>query len=166
MAIVIHCPACRTKLTVGDDRAGETFECPRCDEIVKIPRSAPPPSPARSRYSPRPPARVNDKEDEETDIRPRIDFPGAFVWWQRRSPGRTFPFHCPDCGTTVKLRQRVTQTKRTCPGCGFQITVKAIDRQLEEWEAERQRIMNSWGCSPAMILLFIGVLGVGTCWVL
>ena len=44
MAIVVLCPACRVRLTVGDDRAGETFECPRCDAALTIPLPSSPPA--------------------------------------------------------------------------------------------------------------------------
>lgn len=41
MAIIILCPDCKTRLTLGDDRAGETFECPRCDTAITIPMPLP-----------------------------------------------------------------------------------------------------------------------------
>lgn len=50
MAIQITCSACNVRLSLGDDRAGDRFECPQCDAIIKVPypegQSAPKPAPA------------------------------------------------------------------------------------------------------------------------
>jgi DNA-directed RNA polymerase subunit RPC12/RpoP len=90
-----------------------------------------------------------------------INYPISFVWWQQRFHGRTFPFTCPDCSTVIQLKQRVTQSRRSCPGCGFRITTESIDRQLAEWEPERQEILDrpisGPGCS--VILIFLGTSG-------
>ena len=40
----------------------------------------------------------------------------------------TYYFDCPDCGTSVELRKRVTVSKRTCSHCGFEITPAGIDQ--------------------------------------
>ncbi len=47
MPIVLLCPGCKTRLTVGDDRAGTTFGCPRCATPISVPvvESATPPVP-------------------------------------------------------------------------------------------------------------------------
>lgn len=37
MSIVLLCPSCGTRLTMGDDRAGETIDCPRCDSSITVP---------------------------------------------------------------------------------------------------------------------------------
>lgn len=37
MAIQISCPACNVRLSLGDDRAGDRFECPACDALIKVP---------------------------------------------------------------------------------------------------------------------------------
>ena len=44
MAIVVTCSACNTRLTLGDDRAGDRFECPQCDAMIKVPGPAQPPA--------------------------------------------------------------------------------------------------------------------------
>ena len=48
MAIQITCSACNVRLSLGDDRAGDRFECPQCDAMIKVPypegQSAPPPA--------------------------------------------------------------------------------------------------------------------------
>jgi hypothetical protein len=48
MAIIIVCPGCKTRLTLGDDRAGETFECPKCPEMITVPILSPPGPPSSS----------------------------------------------------------------------------------------------------------------------
>lgn len=45
MAIIVFCPGCKTRLTMGDDRAGDTLECPQCDATITIPALMPPPPP-------------------------------------------------------------------------------------------------------------------------
>ena len=40
MAIVVFCPGCRVRLTLGDDRAGTTFGCPKCKTPISLPRAA------------------------------------------------------------------------------------------------------------------------------
>lgn len=37
MAVVVACPHCKTRLTLGDDRAGTKLECPRCDGAINVP---------------------------------------------------------------------------------------------------------------------------------
>jgi phage FluMu protein Com len=37
MAIVISCPKCGIRLTLGDDRAGTSLECPRCGQQITMP---------------------------------------------------------------------------------------------------------------------------------
>jgi ribosomal protein L37E len=56
MAIVVLCPHCRTRLTLGDDRAGETFDCPRCGKAITVPLVVSPPPPPRPAPPPLPPA--------------------------------------------------------------------------------------------------------------
>jgi len=78
----------------------------------------------------------------------------SFVWWQHRYPGRVFPYLCRSCGTTVQLRQRVTQTRRVCPGCGLAISRERIDRQIHEWEPQRIHLMSQRsGCAVLFLLL-------------
>jgi hypothetical protein len=43
--------------------------------------------------------------------------------------GYKYFWTCPACGTELQLKMRVTQTKRKCPHCGFQVTPEEIDRQ-------------------------------------
>ena len=92
-------------------------------------------------------------------LRRPANFPRAFVWWQDRFHGRTFPFDCRQCRTTIELRQRVTQTNRKCPGCGYQITIDRIDAQLERWEDERQRLM-ALAAKPFVSPIIWIILGV------
>lgn len=46
MPIALLCPGCKTRLTVGDDRSGTTFTCPRCSTAISVPMTAPLPTPA------------------------------------------------------------------------------------------------------------------------
>jgi DNA-directed RNA polymerase subunit RPC12/RpoP len=43
-----------------------------------------------------------------------------------------YHYECPQCGTQLELKMRVTQTKRRCPRCGTPITPEEIDQQEEE----------------------------------
>lgn len=42
MAISLLCPSCGVKLTLDDDRAGKTLECPRCNATMSVPIPAEP----------------------------------------------------------------------------------------------------------------------------
>lgn len=61
MAIIAFCSKCNVRLTLGDDRAGDVFECPRCETPIRVPGAAgppgdsrPPPLPGRRAVSPPP----------------------------------------------------------------------------------------------------------------
>jgi hypothetical protein len=41
VSIIVSCSACNVRLTLGDDRAGDRFECPNCDASIKVPSGAP-----------------------------------------------------------------------------------------------------------------------------
>jgi hypothetical protein len=43
--------------------------------------------------------------------------------------GYKYHYRCPNCGTQLQLKMRVTQTKRRCPHCATPITPQEIDRQ-------------------------------------
>jgi len=96
MSIVVYCPGCKTRLTVGDDRAHDQFECPNCDELIRVwaltqtqPAAEPEPElafddrPTRSQRSSRD---FEDDYDDDEDDRPR-----------RRSRRRRGG--CPYCGS-------------------------------------------------------------------
>lgn len=42
MPIALLCPNCKVRLTLADDRAGETLECPKCETPLTVPLPAPP----------------------------------------------------------------------------------------------------------------------------
>jgi len=46
MAIVVTCAACKVRLTLRDDSAGDMIECPKCDSAIRVPRIQPSPVPA------------------------------------------------------------------------------------------------------------------------
>ena len=50
MAIVVLCPGCSIRLTLGDDRAGTTLNCPNCDKAISV--AAPVSTPKVVDYSP------------------------------------------------------------------------------------------------------------------
>jgi hypothetical protein len=54
MAIVVHCSRCKTRLTLGDDRAGLTFECPQCATPITVPTSVPDAPVILATWDPRP----------------------------------------------------------------------------------------------------------------
>ncbi|HEV3385104.1 MAG TPA: NINE protein [Gemmata sp.] len=40
MAIILICPGCSARLTLDDDRAGSTFDCPTCGTKISVPVSS------------------------------------------------------------------------------------------------------------------------------
>lgn len=70
MAIQITCSACNVRLSLGDDRAGDRFECPQCDAVIKVPypegQSAPPkPAPAPKPAAKAPPRPLEPDFNDE-----------------------------------------------------------------------------------------------------
>lgn len=96
MPIVILCPTadCRVRLTIGDERAGSTFECPRCRTPISVPVLLPPtvPTPAAS-PTPPPIPRAAPSTDE---AKPRKG--GR----KRAKPSGRF---CYDCGREIARGQ-------------------------------------------------------------
>ena len=57
VAITLLCPGCKTRLTLGDDRAGTTLPCPKCGTAISAPVAARPVPPPRPATPPLPPPR-------------------------------------------------------------------------------------------------------------
>lgn len=165
MSIRLRCPTCSLILAVPTSAAGQTSVCPSCERTFIVPLipptvqqwqgqqppGSPLPQPTWVQPPPRgpaPPITSFNKAHAPPPPTP-ASYPEAFVWWQDQNKGRTFPFRCPGCGVTVELRQRVTQTRRTCPGCGFRIDPAAIDRQLDALEPRRR----SRGCLGGILIV-------------
>jgi hypothetical protein len=114
MPIIIFCPACKVRLRMGDDRAGESIECPRCDGVIAVPVVLPPPAPPAPPKSvpdedekPRRRKRAADEEDDDEDEKPRRRKRAADEEDEdekpRRRRGRKHPeYHCPFCGSTAR----------------------------------------------------------------
>jgi DNA-directed RNA polymerase subunit RPC12/RpoP len=100
MPIIIFCPACKVRLRMGDDHAGEAIECPRCDSMIAIPVLLPPPAPP----APPPKSAVPDEdEDEKPRRRKRVAPDDDEDEKPRRRRGRRHPeYHCPFCGSTAR----------------------------------------------------------------
>jgi len=62
-----------------------------------------------------------------------------------------YEYRCPECGTQLELKMRVTQTRRKCPHCGKPITPQEIDRQAAE--KQWQQIMGYLGCLGLLVVL-------------
>ena len=65
--------------------------------------------------------------------------------------GYKYEWQCPNCGTQLQLKMRVTQTKRKCPHCATPVTPQEIDRQT----AEKQRSIELGGTLIMLFLLLI-----------
>ncbi len=164
------CPRCGRTIKTDDDAVGKTGKC-KCGETVRVPKPNPFEQAVVQRKGRKPagPSGIDQLKPvppiTPAPAPPTIKYPEAFVWWQQRQHGRTFPFDCPGCGTQIELRQRVTQSRRVCPGCGFCISIEAIDRQLDRMEPERQRqLAGCAGCGTAATVLIVactvcGVIG-------
>lgn len=160
----IHCPKCQTEIVVGDS----TPSAGDANEAATVYATKPEALPPRSSLPVPVPADDDVPEAvaaESTDqTRREGETPGAratnpaesFVWWQQQFKGRTFPYMCRSCGTVIPLRQRVTQSRRACPGCGQGISVKRIDEQIHEREPERLRRMKS-GCVLLVLLVLASI---------
>lgn len=136
MRVIAECSFCGARIRFPRSMDGEVIHCPGCCT----------------------PARLFARESPPC-LAPMMtmDHAASFVWWADRHPGKTFPFCCRGCGTTVRLKHRVVQGNRKCPGCGRAILVADIDRQLDDWEIERRRKIwaraEPTGC---LLVLFAG----------
>jgi predicted RNA-binding Zn-ribbon protein involved in translation (DUF1610 family) len=100
--IAFKCRVCGSRLSVEDDLAGETVECPRCAAELAAPRpDAPPARPVAD--APRPSVRDRPWADADADDDP--DDPPA-----RRVRRRRYP--CPHCGSTAVpiVKRRISTT--------------------------------------------------------
>ena len=81
MAILAVCSGCNVRLTLGDDRAGDRFECPQCDAMIKVPGGVPTAPASVSHPQPR-------EADAEPAARPDVRVIGGIVAGHRRFAGR------------------------------------------------------------------------------
>ena len=65
--------------------------------------------------------------------------------------GYKYEWQCPNCGTQLQLKMRVTQTKRKCLHCATLVTPQEIDRQT----AEKTRSVQMGGLLVMIFILFI-----------
>lgn len=150
MSTVLPSPACGQRLRLPTKQEQLWVTCPSCRHRWSWPGAEGQTKQKQSRASSDTTREENEHEPSSPNRRRHTqgsrshNHPESFTWWQKRFPGRTFPFSCTGCGTEVQLRLRVTQSQRVCPGCGTPITVSGIDQQLDEWEPERQRILNTF----------------------
>lgn len=80
--------------------------------------------------------------------------------------GYKYDWTCPNCGTYLQLKMRVTQTRRKCPQCGFVVTPEEIDRQKWYGAIASLIIVGAiWLCcaapsgtGPALLQGVIGIL--------
>jgi len=124
---------CRWWFDIHDREIGGIVRCPRCDHRYFV------------------------VADEEPWLEPigEMNYAAAFLWWRNGFHGRVFPYRCRGCDNEIPLRSRVTQTRRSCPGCGRQFDQRDIDQQLDDWEPERQRILRArQGCGALGVVAF------------
>ena len=76
----------------------------------------------------------------------------------------SYHYCCPECGTELELRQRVTLTKRRCPNCGRLITPDEIDGQAQQQRIELDKksepgcVETTFGCGCLIVLLCVGLV--------
>jgi predicted RNA-binding Zn-ribbon protein involved in translation (DUF1610 family) len=84
---------------------------------------------------------------------------GRFTVWNKGDvvAGFKYEYTCPNCGSYLVLKMRVTITRRRCPECGTPITPHEIDIQRE-----RQKLIEmlgkGCGCLVAIVMLVVPVL--------
>jgi hypothetical protein len=93
MAIVAVCSGCNVRLTLGDERAGEAFECPRCDAIIKIPSASSSPEiplarpvkpPPASSRRPTPQSEPVEDDDDALPVANSENEPSEGLWADKR----------------------------------------------------------------------------------
>lgn len=84
MAIVLLCPSCRVRLSLGADRAGATVTCPRCESVISVPiLVSAPPREIEYETDPEPPDSdaTSDPDDLERTLRRRRKRRDRSRWW-------------------------------------------------------------------------------------
>jgi TM2 domain-containing membrane protein YozV len=69
VSIAVLCHTCRTRLTLDDDRAGTTVECPHCDASIGVPFATE--TRGRARDERDEPRESRRRRDDDDDDRPR-----------------------------------------------------------------------------------------------
>jgi uncharacterized Tic20 family protein len=88
MPFIVHCPGCKARLKAPEALAGKTIKCPGCSQPVHIKAPAAPAPPARPRAAP-PPAQqpvLDELEEVEDEVDPRVK-----AREERAAPGRKAP---------------------------------------------------------------------------
>ncbi|MBX3268328.1 MAG: hypothetical protein KF831_16635 [Acidobacteria bacterium] len=75
--------------------------------------------------------------------------------------GYKYFWTCPNCGTSLELKMRVTQTRRKCPHCGFLVTPEEIDNQAW-WQRLGCLLLLFLLCGLPAFLIFVSESLVGT----
>lgn len=97
--ITFLCHLCRTRLSVGDELAGQYVRCPSCRTATPAPKPmAGPPMPSSSQFI------------------------GGGV------SGRRFGFPCPYCSSRLEATTATSGQDGACPTCGSTITIPLMDR--------------------------------------
>lgn len=96
MKLSFACPACGGKLSVPIAMAGKRGRCPKCEEVISIPRRKPPSDDRDDEAD-------DDLDDDDEDSRPTLP---------KRLPRRGESKRCPMCGAKNPLRAA------TCRECG------------------------------------------------
>ena len=98
MTINVQCPACGTRLKVGDEAAGKAGKCPDCGGPVQIPEA------------------IYDAEDVAEDVGGGFDFPGiqSDTDEYRLAPEPAAP-----------ASSASSDSRRPCPMCGEMVVFSA-----------------------------------------
>ena len=101
MSIAIQCSGCQVRLTLGDDRAGNQFPCPRCATQISVPAPVPVPT-ASAKAAPKEPILSFDCPHCSIRLKARL-----------RSSGKRF--NCPNCKRSVPVPTSPQQQTQSAP---------------------------------------------------
>ena len=97
--ITFLCHLCRTRLSVGDELAGQFVRCPSCRTATPAPAASPSPAPP-----------------------PLSSFIGI------AGTARRFGFPCAFCSSRLEATTATSGQEGACPTCGSTITIPLMDR--------------------------------------
>lgn len=123
MPIALLCPSCKVRLTLGDDRAGHTINCPRCSAGITVPLPTssphppprppvPPPPPARSSHAPPPPPARYPPPAAYPPPVPPPPYAPPYAPPPAAAPPPGATKYCHECGECIRARAEI------CPKCG------------------------------------------------
>src|SRR6516164_6738279 len=134
-AIAVACPSCNKQLNLGAHLAGKAVKCPGCQQVIKVPGGAAPPSPVTAATPAAPStipvacpscgkqmnlgAQLAGKSIKCPGCQQVVKVPGGAAAAPPPAPAApaTIAVTCPSCDKQLNLGAHLAGKSIKCPGC-------------------------------------------------